>query len=99
MGNPLVKCGKMLAAGCALALAATAAAGPDADKIAATGVKVFKQAKCQGFDWIIHHFPTSYFCFGRVLFSMKLPTKALAAVPQRLPSLASFKRSMRSMGL
>ena len=56
MKNSLMNCGKMLAAGCAMALAATAVAGPDADKIAATGVKVFKQAKCQGFDWIMFEY-------------------------------------------
>ena len=42
--------------GVALVLAGTALAGPDADKISATGVKVFKTAKCQGFDWTMFEY-------------------------------------------
>lgn len=31
-------------------------AGPDADKIAATGVKIFQQSKMQGFDWTMFEY-------------------------------------------
>ena len=47
---------KMVAVGAIMSLAAVAVAGPDADKIAATGVKVFQKAKCQGFDWIMFEY-------------------------------------------
>ena len=48
--------GRMMAVGLALAMAGAVTAGPDADRIAATGVKVFQKAKCQGFDWIMFEY-------------------------------------------
>ncbi len=35
-------------------------------------------------------------CFGKVLLSIRQPTKAEAMVPQRMPSLASFNMSAAS---
>ena len=47
---------KIATAVLAALVAGSVIAGPDADKIAATGVKVFQKSKMQGFDWIIFEY-------------------------------------------
>ena len=73
-----MNCAKMMAAGLVLAMAGSVMAGPDADKIAATGVKVFQKAKCQGFDWIMFEYEgCEAWVFGSTAFQDRAGVKAL----------------------